>query len=346
MREGRFWAPVVVVAFALSCAGAAPSVGASAAPDAKAGYIAGAFSNQGTRGFGLGFAVAGPDGKRLVLAFNGPRAAGTVSDTRLALIAVPPGRYRVEEWIALSALGQALTRSAVDGPLSQPFVVKSGEVAFLGRFGARTAGFGKVTFSVHSEKTSGADALAMMRSGYPRFSEAPLACVLCSSPVPGPATTASRPAPVADPVATPAAAPAPTAPPATAPPPRADPLPSTGAPRPGAIVLHLHRPDGDYAGWGLTTWETTESGKVRRMVSSLAEPLAATGVDAFGAYWVLRESDYGDRRVGFLLRKAKQRDSAGLDRAWFLSASREIWLNSGDPEVYFQPAQAIDARQR
>lgn len=74
--------------------------------------------------------------------------------------------------------------------------------------------------------------------------------------------------------------------------------------------------------------------------------MAATGVDAFGAFWVLRESDYGDRRVGFLLRKATQRDTAGLDRAWFLSASRQIWLNAGDPEVYFKPEKAIAARSR
>jgi len=316
MRRGGLWAAVAVV-FTLSCAGAAPSVGASAAPDANVGYIAGAFSNQGTRGFALGFALFGPDGKELVLAFDGPMAAGTVSATRLALIAVPPGEYQVQDWIAFSALGQKLSRSAVDGSLSEPFVVKSGQVVFLGRFGARTTGFSKVTFSVHAEKTSGADALAMLRSGYPRFSETPVACVLCSSPVPGPGTTASPPAPVrdrvatpvaapvSDPVATPAAAPERTAPPAKAPSPRSAALPSTGAPRPGTVVLHLHRPDGDYAGWGLTTWETTEAGKPRRMISSLAEPLAGAGVDAYGAYWVLRESDYGDRRVGFLLRKGE-----------------------------------------
>lgn len=352
MRTGRLWAALALAGIT-GCSNLAPTVNTDAAPAGDVGYVAAAFSNYGTGGMGFGFGLRGP-GEDVLMSFDGPLVPGMVAETRMGLVAVPPGEYSVDNWVTFNAFRKIVTKQLVDGDLSSTFTVRKGQVVFLGRFGASSSnGFKKITFRLQSERTSAADAQAWLLRVYAKFSGAPFDCVLCTGPRPAPPAAAAKPAAAA--VDTPAVAqprapkeePPAKAEPAAAPPPvHAKLAPRSDAVPDGGLVLHLFRPGGDYAGWGLTTWETTEAGKVKKMLAGLASPMVASGVDEFGAYWVLQAKDYGDRRVGFLLHKEKERDAAGLERAWFPPAARQVWLNSGDGEVYFSREKAIGARGR
>lgn len=222
MRLGLAGAVLVLAAMA-GCADLAPTVKADVAPDEGVGYVAAAFSDLGTRGAGFGLGLVGPDGKELVLSFGGPPVAGMVSDTHLGMIAVPPGGYQVTYLVTFSAFREVTSKGAVQGALSAPFWVKKGQVVFLGRFGATTTpGFKKVTFRLESERTRLAEAQSMLRSGYPRFAEAPVECLLCEGAPPirpaaaGPARAvevAGKDAPLVKEAAEPDAAPADVLPP-------------------------------------------------------------------------------------------------------------------------------------
>jgi hypothetical protein len=346
---------VLALAAMAGCANLAPTVSVKAPPDPNIGYIAAAFSDRGTRGTGFGLILSGPDRKEVVMSFDGPPVSGPVAPTRLGMIAVPPGEYYVDFWVTFSAFREVLTKQQMHGALASSFTVRQGQVVYLGwLFGSTATGVGTrknksavtITASMGSQDLDLGFATSMVRSGYPKFSAAPVECVLCSraptTPPPPRDTAKATPERSGD-----AELPATKEqPPDTreAPPPVRTKAAQRDAVKPGTLVLHLHRADGDYAGWGLAVWETNEAGKMRRMIAGLANPMAAAGVDDFGAYWVLEASDYGDRRVGFLLRKASDKDAAGLNRAWFPGASRQIWLNSGDAEVYFSREKAVAAR--
>jgi pullulanase len=91
-------------------------------------------------------------------------------------------------------------------------------------------------------------------------------------------------------------------------------------------VIHYHRPDGNYDGWGLHVWEdTTES-------VTWADPLPPTGEDDFGLYWEVGVLEDGET-LGFIVHKGDEKDP-GPDQFLDLTANREAWILSGDTNVY------------
>ncbi|NNE43494.1 MAG: DUF3372 domain-containing protein, partial [Gemmatimonadetes bacterium] len=94
--------------------------------------------------------------------------------------------------------------------------------------------------------------------------------------------------------------------------------------------IHYHRPDGEYAGWGLHVWEhTTES-------VTWTAPLAATGRDDYGIYWDVGLADGGER-IGFIVHRGEEKDP-GPDQ--FLEVERhglEVWTVSGSAELHSAP---------
>jgi pullulanase len=96
------------------------------------------------------------------------------------------------------------------------------------------------------------------------------------------------------------------------------------------MVLHYHRPDGNYDGWNLWAWADGQDGR--------AVPF--TGQTAFGRYAEVRFDD----EVGhgnFIVRLNEwERKDIDHDRRVELGPDHagEVWLISGDPTVYRDPS--------
>jgi pullulanase-type alpha-1,6-glucosidase len=93
-------------------------------------------------------------------------------------------------------------------------------------------------------------------------------------------------------------------------------------PEPGFAVIHYHRSDGRYGGWGLHAWEGTPKKPV------WGRPIEPEGFDAFGAVFRvrLRPEAIGLR---FVLHRGDVKDLPD-DQRLDLTVSRQVWLVSGN----------------
>ena len=113
----------------------------------------------------------------------------------------------------------------------------------------------------------------------------------------------------------------------------------------GVARIHYHRPDGNYAGWGLHVWmDTTEDVAWDR-------PLPPDGRDAFGPWWdvVLAPAP---RSLGLIVHRGDEKDP-GPDQFLDLEdGAREAWVVSGNPTLFLEepdlqalPAGDLHARR-
>jgi pullulanase len=94
------------------------------------------------------------------------------------------------------------------------------------------------------------------------------------------------------------------------------------------LVVHYHRPEGDYAGWNLWVWnDVTHDG---------GRELAPTGRDDFGLVFTIepaawaRSSDALDP-IGFLPRRNHWEERDGDDRVWRPADPPEAWIKARRP---------------
>ncbi|MBO1334450.1 pullulanase-type alpha-1,6-glucosidase [Streptomyces sp. VRA16 Mangrove soil] len=88
-------------------------------------------------------------------------------------------------------------------------------------------------------------------------------------------------------------------------------------------VIHIHRADGDYAGWGLHTW----TGAAKE--TDWTKPLQPTGKDAYGVTFEVPLAD-GATSLSYIFHKGDEKDISS-DRSLDLSTyGHEVWLNAGD----------------
>ena len=126
----------------------------------------------------------------------------------------------------------------------------------------------------------------------------------------------------------------------------------------GKVVIHYFRADGDYAGWGLHSWQSFQ--KKEEAADEFAEkqvpdqpvmgvswfkPIPQTGKDDFGAYWVLNAADFDNGRVNYIIHKGDKKDQCNKDMFWLVKDSKELWVNAGDCKSYFTKADALKARK-
>ncbi|MFD4323994.1 pullulanase-type alpha-1,6-glucosidase [Nocardioides sp. NPDC058538] len=116
------------------------------------------------------------------------------------------------------------------------------------------------------------------------------------------------------------------------------------APDTSKAVIHLHRADGDYDGWGLHTWTGAAS------PTDWSKPLQPTGKDAYGVTFEVALVD-GATSLNYIVHKGDEKDIPN-DRSLDLTTyGHEVWLNSGDtgyllpsvgsaPELDLSKAQA------
>ncbi|MGP3770563.1 pullulanase-type alpha-1,6-glucosidase [Streptomyces sp. SDT5-1] len=88
-------------------------------------------------------------------------------------------------------------------------------------------------------------------------------------------------------------------------------------------VIHVHRPDGDYDGWGLHTWTGAAN------PTDWSKPLEPTGKDAYGLTFEVPLAD-GATSLSYILHKGDEKDIATDRSLDFATYGKEVWLNSGD----------------
>ncbi|MFF3491809.1 pullulanase-type alpha-1,6-glucosidase [Streptomyces sp. NPDC002795] len=88
-------------------------------------------------------------------------------------------------------------------------------------------------------------------------------------------------------------------------------------------VIHVHRPDGDYDGWGLHTWTGAAN------PTDWSKPLQPTGKDAYGLTFEVPLAD-GATSLSYILHKGDEKDIASDRSLDFATHGKEAWLNSGD----------------
>ncbi|BBH67127.1 hypothetical protein ACTI_38120 [Actinoplanes sp. OR16] len=96
--------------------------------------------------------------------------------------------------------------------------------------------------------------------------------------------------------------------------------------RPQWLIVHYHRPDGDYADWSLHAWGDVAAD----MVYPQGAPFA--GEDSFGRFAFVRLSENA-REVGFLVVHRFGAKDVEVDRWVNISDISEVWVTANDRRV-------------
>jgi pullulanase-type alpha-1,6-glucosidase len=111
--------------------------------------------------------------------------------------------------------------------------------------------------------------------------------------------------------------------------------PAYPAPDRSKAVLHYHRADGNYDGWGLHVWTGAAD------PTDWSNPLKPVETDAYGAVFEVPLTD-GATSLSYILHKGDEKDLPG-DQSLDLKANgHEVWLVSGQ-EKYLLPQPAGSA---
>ena len=331
-KVGRASGVVVTALLASGCVTVQRNVSTDMKVDPALGYVAGSFAS--VQGSGFAFVLTDARGEDRTFTF-GVGLVGSSTDVT-GMIAVPPGDYRISNWLTFNRLTreQSDRKPVPDGHrLGRPFHVDAGHVVFVGSFDATSnttvTGRGYLTqWRIAPRSIRADDVVSLMNKGFPSFGEATIECLLCVAPAPDAVAFAAPAHPASD---------------------------RYGRP----VTLHYHRRDGRYDGWGLYAYESFEAPEDLRAPHggrkiqtrdavgySFAMPVAPTGVDASGAYWVIPAANFGNGRVNFVLFRDRVQGEGYEPRFWLLGDSPEGWVNSGDSTVYLTGQDAEQAQQR
>ncbi|MQY11178.1 Glycogen debranching enzyme [Streptomyces sp. RB5] len=94
-------------------------------------------------------------------------------------------------------------------------------------------------------------------------------------------------------------------------------------------VLHYHRADGDYDGWGLHTWTGAAN------PTDWAQPLRPTRTDAYGAVFEVPLTD-GATSLSYIVHKGDEKDLPADQSLDLKADGHEVWLLNGR-EKYLLP---------
>ncbi|MEU0132652.1 pullulanase-type alpha-1,6-glucosidase [Streptomyces sp. NPDC006296] len=89
-------------------------------------------------------------------------------------------------------------------------------------------------------------------------------------------------------------------------------------------VLHYHRADGDYDGWGLHTWTGAAA------PTDWAEPLKPVSSDAYGVTFEVPLTD-GATALSYILHKGDEKDLPGDQSLDLATYGHEVWMLGGKP---------------
>ncbi len=95
-------------------------------------------------------------------------------------------------------------------------------------------------------------------------------------------------------------------------------------------VLHYHRPDGDYEGWGLHTWTGSAD------PPEWNDPILPVREDPFGLVFEVPLND-GAASLSYILHKGQEKDIPDDEALDFSLHGHEVWRVAGDP-TYLTPS--------
>jgi hypothetical protein len=90
------------------------------------------------------------------------------------------------------------------------------------------------------------------------------------------------------------------------------------------VILHYHRPNGDYEGWGLHVW-TGYEGEV-----TWANPLQPTGKDVFGLIFTVPVT-VDAAGLSYIIHKGDEKDLWDDQYLNFAENGREVWITQNTP---------------
>jgi pullulanase/glycogen debranching enzyme len=107
---------------------------------------------------------------------------------------------------------------------------------------------------------------------------------------------------------------------------------------PTNVKVHYHRPDNQYAGWGLHVWQIDGAGRFLADYPGVTfpQPLPPAGFDDYGAVFEIEAAKFtapGAAGFGFIVHLGDTKDPDG-DRLWSFGDGSEFWLRSGDATVF------------
>jgi pullulanase len=94
------------------------------------------------------------------------------------------------------------------------------------------------------------------------------------------------------------------------------------------ITVHYHRPQGDYSGWTLWTWDDQTDQDSREIPSS--------EVDDYGLVFKVERKNYGAEgiQIGLLPKYGDWASQDNPDRIWYPYMGSEIWILAGNEELF------------
>ncbi len=155
-------------------------------PASSSGYVAGMFSRKWDSkksGIGLGI-VNTATGEEYVMPFGVERALPTDVADDFAMIQLPPGEYKIENWLNYSTRdGAPISKTSIpsNSMAGLSFSLAPGEVVFLGSYVAKMEGNpdGSKTWAVHQQRLTLRLVQKALANGYPAFTTLPLSCPSC-----------------------------------------------------------------------------------------------------------------------------------------------------------------------
>jgi hypothetical protein len=151
-----------------------PKISRSVPPLHTSGYVGGVFAKDTNVGFGF----------RLQNEQSTQSYVLEIDDEAISLIAVLPGRYHVESWLAWTFDPAKVTEQAIEeaDPLRRSFDVQAGQVILLGEWRAdhhRDPLRNTNTFTLLSVRITEPGSIRMLQEAYPRFIDVPVQCLHC-----------------------------------------------------------------------------------------------------------------------------------------------------------------------
>jgi len=113
----------------------------------------------------------------------------------------------------------------------------------------------------------------------------------------------------------------------------------------GSVVLHYHRADGNYTGWGVHAWKRTPGSSDQPLDGiSWFSPLTPNGTDDFGPYWIMKIADFGKTGIAhYIIHKGDSKEQRGGDKEFDTATQKEAWVVSGDEHIYSSKEAALAA---
>jgi pullulanase len=93
------------------------------------------------------------------------------------------------------------------------------------------------------------------------------------------------------------------------------------------LTVHYHRPQGDYQGWTLWTWDDKTDQSSREVYSSAK--------DDYGIVFKVERANYGDgSQIGLLPKFGNWSSKDAPDRIWYPYMGEEVWILAGREEIF------------